>query len=443
MAGAKKVKLNMSAKLLLVTVLPLILLAVIVGGVTSRVIAGIILEQSESDMASQALMIERMYDNLYPGDYSVETYLDSYYTVQKGGYDISGSGSMLDNIKYAYGDEITIFRGGTAVITTIQDADGNRMNLQQVSAVVEHEVYLAGESKFYSDVLIDGDSYFAYFTPLVNSDREIFGMLGIYRLSSDIDKRVRSATFPVLLTFIPAVLLIALINLHYSTVVVRRIKGIRKFLNMIASGRFDEDISDRYLKGEDELSDLAKSGSKMRQELSLLVEYDALTELYNRRYATGRLHRMSEEGDTDFCMCIGDIDFFKRVNDTYGHDAGDEVLKAVAHSLKSSMAGKGFVARWGGEEFLIVFLHMDIAAATEALSEALERIREIEVVSGENIIKVTMSFGITGPDSGADYDSLIKEADERLYYSKTHGRNRITSVHVTEVNNALDALDRR
>ncbi len=433
----------MTAKLLLVTLVPLIVLAVIVTLVTSCVLTGTITDQVREDMSSQAALVMGMYDNIYPGDYSVETHADSYYKVMKGSYDITGTEGMLDDIKRSYGDEITIFRGKTAILTTLYDSNGTRLDLTNTSAVVERDVYESGESRFYSDVELNGESYFAFFTPIINSDREIFGMIGVYRLSSDINHRIWSALYPVLLTFLFAFALIAVINLKYSARIVDRIKGIQKFLTKIAGGHFDEDIPEKYVKGHDELSELAKSGSVMRHELSLLVEYDALTELYNRRYATMRLHKMSTDGEYDFCMCIGDIDFFKKVNDTYGHDAGDEVLKAVAKTLKEGMVQKGFVARWGGEEFLIVFLRTDVKMASAQLLAILENIRALNVKSGVNIIKVTMSFGITEADGTGDYDSLIREADERLYYSKTHGRNQITSTYVTEINNAMDAMDRR
>ena len=135
--------------------------------------------------------------------------------------------------------------------------------------------------------------------------------------------------------------------------------------------------------------------------------------------------KKGEDSGMPFCVGIGDIDFFKKVNDTYGHDAGDEVLKSVAGVLNASMKGKGFVARWGGEEFLIVYEMADLMPSVEALNDMLQKVRDLEIVSGGTTIKVTMSFGIIQGQTGWTEDMLLKAADDNLYYAKTHGRNQV------------------
>ena len=126
-------------------------------------------------------------------------------------------------------------------------------------------------------------------------------------------------------------------------------------------------------------------------------------------------------------MVIGDIDFFKKVNDTYGHEVGDKVLVAVAKALKNSMTGSGFVARWGGEEFLIVFDETEYDEGLKKLQVCMDNVRKLQIADErlEMPIQVTMTFGITAGGAEDDMDNLLRIADERLYEGKTGGRNRI------------------
>ena len=155
-----------------------------------------------------------------------------------------------------------------------------------------------------------------------------------------------------------------------------------------------------------------------------------MTELYNRRCANQRLKKMMKKAEntgTRFCLTIADIDFFKKVNDTYGHEVGDKVLIAVAKALKASMTGKGFVSRWGGEEFLIVFDETEYETGVDKLKIFMENVRKLQIPDErfEMPIQVTMTFGIVAGGAENDIDSLLRTADERLYKGKTEGRNRI------------------
>ncbi|MCF0130253.1 MAG: GGDEF domain-containing protein, partial [Pseudobutyrivibrio sp.] len=124
-----------------------------------------------------------------------------------------------------------------------------------------------------------------------------------------------------------------------------------------------------------------------------------------------------------------DIDFFKKVNDTYGHEAGDDVLKAVTRIINDAVKTRGFVARWGGEEFLVVFENTDLETATKLLNKLLEKLRAEEIKSntdkGIQTIKITMSFGVTPGGYEESNDSMLKRADGLLYQAKETGRNQV------------------
>jgi diguanylate cyclase (GGDEF)-like protein len=120
---------------------------------------------------------------------------------------------------------------------------------------------------------------------------------------------------------------------------------------------------------------------------------------------------------------MADIDFFKKVNDSYGHAQGDEVIKMAARSLRTVVRDMDVVARFGGEEFCIILP----GAPLEQARTIAERCREHIAARDTNGVKVTGSFGVTSIRMGAKTaEELIQQADEALYYSKQNGRNRVS-----------------
>lgn len=153
---------------------------------------------------------------------------------------------------------------------------------------------------------------------------------------------------------------------------------------------------------------------------------DQLTGLYNRRRAKEVMMSLIEEvQEHPISIAIGDIDFFKKVNDTYGHDVGDEVLKAIANLMTESVEANTFIARWGGEEFLIVFSHNNGDEAYIILEELRRKIQSNTITIGEHKVNITMTFGVAEYDFNSDMEMIIKEADDKLYQGKQSGRNRV------------------
>jgi len=220
------------------------------------------------------------------------------------------------------------------------------------------------------------------------------------------------------------------ISFRYAKNLATAIGNLQKALANVAKGDLSKEPHYTVMGRNDEISDMGKSVVAMQKSLHVLIERDALTELYNRRCANQRLKKMMKKAEntgTKFCIAIGDIDFFKKVNDTYGHEVGDKVLVAVAKAMKATMTGKGFVARWGGEEFLIVYDETEYADGLKKLKALLENVRKLEIPDErfEMPIKVTMTFGIAAGSAEDDMDRLLRIADERLYNGKNGGRNQI------------------
>lgn len=161
------------------------------------------------------------------------------------------------------------------------------------------------------------------------------------------------------------------------------------------------------------------------KELSLM---DSLTGLGNKRYVeielSAKMNEMNKVGRPFFGVLFVDIDHFKRVNDQYGHDIGDKIIKMVAKTIQNSIGNKGISFRWGGEEFLaIVNTHLK-----EELIKVAERVRALTEQSvfriGLEEIRVTVSVGATLAELKDTDETLIKRADELLYLSKKTGRNK-------------------
>jgi two-component system cell cycle response regulator len=158
---------------------------------------------------------------------------------------------------------------------------------------------------------------------------------------------------------------------------------------------------------------------------------DPLTRAHNRRYLVERLASeiaYSRRHSSRLSLILFDLDHFKRVNDTYGHLAGDDVLREAAALVSRLIRAEDVFARFGGEEFVVLvrgISHLNVGRFAERLRSAIER---LEIASSEAILKVTVSIGYASLDelSGErTADALLRLADERLYRAKTEGRNRV------------------
>ena len=163
--------------------------------------------------------------------------------------------------------------------------------------------------------------------------------------------------------------------------------------------------------------------SQTNDTMKLELQYDGLTNVYNRKYfmtfAAKEFAYLNSE-NSDFTIVMVDVDFFKHVNDDYGHQYGDEVLVGLAKILKDSVCTLDKVARYGGEEFIMLLLTNEERAFT-----IVEKMREIIQTTefGKKQLKVTASFGIAQYKNDSSLEHIIKRADSALYKAKEEGRN--------------------
>lgn len=180
-----------------------------------------------------------------------------------------------------------------------------------------------------------------------------------------------------------------------------------------------------------ELQARVRAALRTKHLQDLLTKYaqiDPLTELWNRRALEDRLQqewaRIQRYGGT-FAVIMADLDHFKRVNDTYGHPAGDQVLREVAAILARECRASDMPARYGGEEFAMVLPAQHEQAAGEMAERCRLQIENTPVLASGKEIRVTASFGVADSESRDSCEDVIQNADRALYRAKQAGRNRV------------------
>jgi len=163
------------------------------------------------------------------------------------------------------------------------------------------------------------------------------------------------------------------------------------------------------------------------KKLEYISTHDTLTNIYNRGFFNRKLEskiKSSKRYGTNFSLILLDIDHFKKVNDTYGHNAGDTVLIKIAQTIKDNLRDDDLVARWGGEEFVILLPHTELNGAL-LLAEKLRIIIENSSILPQQ--KITSSFGVGIYTNKESQTSFFEKIDNALYLAKANGRNCVVS----------------
>lgn len=418
---------------LLRTIIPMIIMGIIIAMVAYYGYKESIRSEIENSLTGVAASVAGIMDEAYPGDYGMEKD-GMYISIYKGEKDITTDYTIVDRVKKETGIDVTLFYLDSRILTTLQNEYGERYIQTGINAGAYAEISKTKGAKCYL-VTIDEVNYYACYLPLYNKDSSFTGIIGTAVKEKQIDDAAMKASFPIIIITLIAACITGFISFGYTNAMADSILKMRKFLSGMISGKLDNDMPGDVTRREDELGEAGKAIVDMQNAIRVLVERDPLTTLYNRRYGGARLRNVQKKANmygVPYSVCICDIDFFKKVNDTYGHDAGDVVLKRVADIMKKSMAGKGFCARWGGEEFLLIFDKINMDNAVIELNRILETIRNTDINYGKLTIKITMSFGVVNGDNSDDYSELLRHADERLYLAKSNGRNRVVSTDTIE-----------
>jgi diguanylate cyclase (GGDEF)-like protein len=171
---------------------------------------------------------------------------------------------------------------------------------------------------------------------------------------------------------------------------------------------------------------------QLKETLRAQAIRDPLTDLYNRRYLdetlVRELSRVQRKG-APLALVMVDVDHFKKLNDSAGHQAGDEVLKQVAHVLMNGVRREDVACRYGGEEFVLILPELGADGALERAERLRAQIEALpEEIAGHKVGRITASFGVAcAPGDGASSEGLLAAADAALYAAKRAGRNRVVA----------------
>lgn len=187
-------------------------------------------------------------------------------------------------------------------------------------------------------------------------------------------------------------------------------------------------MSDDLAQAHAEVQQATEQMQHQAEQLKELSIRDPLTYLFNRRYFDEQaelMYRQAVRYGHPLCVMVGDLDFFKDINDRYSHSVGDQVLRRIADLLRQHTRSSDVVARYGGEEFIIVFVEIGLAQAVvrcEQLRQAIENYPWHEISPD---LRVTMSMGLCDDTSSGSVEKMLATADDRLYEAKSLGRNRV------------------
>lgn len=423
-------KTGLYKKMLTIAVVPILILGIVITWLCYVRFTNTIFEQARGDMQNTAQAVEYAYSIAYPGDYYLVKSLDGTYNLYKGETNITEDYSIVDRFSEDAGSEISLLYMDMRVNTTFGKANNSRMAGVYTNTETAEKVIISGEEVFYKNVAIGNEKYLVLYIPITNSNNEIIGMVEVAKTVKTMNQAVLKAVWPVMLIAVLGMIIAIFVSLKNTREITGVLKKLQIFMNKVAGGNLSAELDSSVLRRPDELGDISKSATSMQRSIRAFVETDPLTQLGNRRYIMNQLTKIQErakETGQNFSLAIADIDFFKKVNDNYGHNAGDEVLKAVAETLKTSMQTKGFAGRWGGEEFIVVFDKCGMYDAADYLWDVLEKIRAMTVRAEGYEIKITMTFGVVPGDSHKSIEEMVEGADAKLYYGKQNGRNQVVT----------------
>ncbi|MCR5687653.1 MAG: diguanylate cyclase [Lachnospiraceae bacterium] len=423
--ATKKGNRSFYLEFMMMTLVPLIVCGIVMMMVCSRAVDMSMTTEAEDNLKNVAVTVLAAYEQAYPGKYEAALE-DGAIKLYKGGTVISDDFVLVDGIKEKSGVDITIFGVDTRLITTLKDSSGERMTMSVASEKIVDDVYGRHSPRFYNNVSIGGVEYYAYYAPVdEEADGKCIGMIGIAKPATVIKQSINRSVRNNLIVMVLAILITSFFITRFASNLVTIVKLMLDFMKELGENKLDAKIDARVVQREDELGEMGRNLKNLQIALRRLIERDVLTGLFNRRSAEKRIDEIEESG-VKYSVAIGDIDHFKNFNDTFGHECGDVVLREVAHLLNEGMSGReGFVARWGGEEFLLVFVNCGIEEARDALMIIRQALHDNEVEYDMQIHKVTMTFGAAEKVPGVAINHLIRAADDKLYEGKQSGRDRV------------------
>ncbi len=421
-----KIKSRLYAKMLLLTLLPIVILGAVITMFSVHTFSKGMHVEVQEGMRNVCISLVDSYEREYPGEYGLAEE-DGRMVLLKGGKNLSGLLETFDAVRAATEIDLTVFYGNVRMLTTVRDEAGSRLHGTKADERIAQDVLQNGQEHFYDSAKVGEVNYFAYYMPLFNGE-ECVGMIFAGRPLASVERLVNRAAGLIVLIAFAAMLLTAIVCIRFMNNIVEVLNKIMKFWGGLAIGNFSAELDPAILERHDEIGNMGRMTEHVQKSLRFMVEYDSLTKLYNRGTIELRLDHVIVDAQNKgkvFSVAIADIDFFKKVNDAYGHECGDVVLKETAAIMAKHMDGKGYIGRWGGEEFLLIYEKRDKQQTAEELEELFWAIRNNMVAYEDHTIHITITAGVAeyNRSTGNTKLALLREADDKLYVGKASGRN--------------------
>lgn len=417
MAGKKKRSLIFA--IMRMSILPLTILGIIMTVYSQNSVREGMIFEVEKNLSGIAHNLISAYNIQDAGEFS---YVNG--RILKGETELTSDYRLLDDVKNDTGADVTIFIGNERCLTTLVSKEGKRLVGSRVSKQVEDAVLHEGEEYFSESVDVMGEEYFGYYVPIRNDAGEVVGISFAGKSVQSVNTSMQFMIQGNVIICLFIIILVGVICNISAQKMVEAIQSIKIFLGKVAQGEFSHKMPEQVLSRRDELSEMGEYAVSVSQSLEDMISRDPLTKLLNRRAGLIQLNNRIHQDN--FTIAMADIDFFKNVNDTYGHEMGDEVLCFVAEEFRKMMQDIGFSVRWGGEEFLLG-LDGEVSDMKRLLEKLRQKINAKKFMHDGCEFSVSITFGIAACQKSETYEAAIQKADALLYYGKEHGRDRIVT----------------
>lgn len=412
-------KVGVQAKMLMINLLPILFLGIVTYVMGTYLLFRVASDNMKNELYMETYLLKDTLATSIKGDY---TYQDG--VLSKGSVSISDS-HLLDNIKNKTSIDVSLFWDDLRVMSTVRNNEGVSAVGYRADPSIVKIVLEDGEDCFQKKIYINERSYIGFYTPLENDDGTAVGMVAAIIPTDVVYRDAEKIILYFFIVVIITVFISVIVSECYTKSLLNDIDEIKKYLFTISNGDFTKKIDEKIINRKDEFGEIAVYAMKMNYELKGLIELDPLTLLYNRRICHKRLQDLVAEGKK-FTIVMCDIDWFKRINDNYGHACGDYVLKETSRLLRESVGNDGIASRWGGEEFLLVY-ELEFEEAKEKVEELATKLRNFNFEYNDELIHITMTFGVKKMQENMDYEKIINMADHNLYEGKRQGRDCIIS----------------
>lgn len=414
-------KKSMVWRILFSLLVPLLLIEILILLVAVKDMRSGITNEVKENLRTMTRMVQTTYEQAYHGKIHFEGRL------MKVGSTPILDDIVLDRMTEKNEVDFTIFSDDERVYTTLRDSEGKRKVGTKASSIVKQKVLVDGEEYYTEYVDVAGERYFGYYVPM-KYEGQVQGMIFAGKVCKTVNQNmnvfVKKITITIIFTFIALAMIIVFVQRR----VVTNIGKVSSYMKNIANGDYSIELEERLLTRKDEIGDMARQTVQLKNSLQGIAFTDPLTGLSNRRaclYDFKKWHKKYRfDKHVYFSIAMGDIDFFKKVNDTYGHDCGDIVLKEISNIIRNELDADCIVSRWGGEEFLLICKERQ-SIMHKKLAHIMKKLHDTTFTYNNMKFSVTMTFGLVQVDNDLDIEANIKRADKYLYKGKDSGRNRI------------------